>query len=672
MNIHLRYLLIGSSLVLGACEFEDDLELEQPEAGQPTEHETPDEIDSGNEAELRTVVGLDPQCASVHAPIIARTSSHAAPCSFHGFAPFTSEWTATRMFEDGSPMLAPYNWYWGGASNPLQLYCRYDYIGNDVDPYNDYAALLAAMRASRSGVEGSTAATDCPVIAPMTDQGLDTADAREALHEGFMANIHAVSSADLANFDLHPTRLVLLDTVAEGEAPYNEHGLQLESLIADIACPGDPEACLDSIRHVLVTPRVPDDNYATADWDGGNVGYMHEFSMGVLAALLDWHSENYLLNPADQERLVISAAIGADPGHPIASDPTLAPAQSAIHALQAAYCMGAVVYAAAGNVRENSCEETGMLAPASYEDFPVPSQLQCITWGYPALHSSYTFDSTSPLIHAVGGLDGHDQPIANHRRNAHPGLHATSSDAISSDGTVTITGTSVGTAVAAATHFLLWSLEPNITPKEVATVLYDTGYVTGEDADSGVYQNEDIRRLSVCHAVDWLIDDLICGSGAPDADANLDVYLTEIEDAIDVADFNELLVPAGSPIEGDEATCTPSSDPFIKPQPERPACSHCNVDLAASGNNHMLNMSIAMQSWTVNQTVTAAKLYTYNAVGVPTVFDLTAVVPSINAALPTNVIQVSITTPTPASAALEFVYSDGITFTTQSNPIPLL
>jgi hypothetical protein len=669
MHDHLRYLIIGSSLVLSACEFEDEFEIEQAELDQPTEHESQDEIDSGTEAQLRYVPGLDPDCAHVRAPIIARTTLLAGPCEFPAFQKYASEWEATRLFEDGSPMLSQVLSALPSTS-PLSQYCRYDYIGDDSNPYAAYVDMLSEIQDPRSGMDGASAATDCPVIGPMTDQGLDTAAGREALHEGFMANIHAVSSAELGNVERFDTRLVLLDTVAEGATPYNEHGLQLESLIADIACPGDTQTCMDWIQHVLVTPRVPDDGFVAADWDGGQVGYMHEFSMGVLYALLDWEADNVGLPNEDRERLIISAAIGADPNHPIASDVTLAPAQSTIAVLQAAYCMGAVVYAAAGNVSNSSCEETGMLAPASYEGFPVPSESDCTNWGYIRMHP-YAYEPGSPLIHAVGGLDGHDQPIANHRRDAHPRLHATSSDAISSDGTVTITGTSVATAVAAGTHLLLWSLDPSLTPNDVVTRLYSTGYDTGEDADSGMYFDDPIRRLSACHAVEDLLD-LDCGSAAPNLDANLADYELETEAAIAFADLNDLLIGPGATVEGEPASCVPASDLFIRPQPERPACSHCNGVLAASGNTHMLNMSIANQSWAIDLDVTAAYLHTYDAGGSVTTFDLAAVVPSINAAIPTNIIQVPFTVGAPASAVLEFVYWDGYKSTKQSNSIPLL
>lgn len=681
MHDHLRYLIIGSSLVLGACEFEDEFEIEQeaeqeveqPELGQPTEHESPDEIDSGTEAQLRSLGGLDLDCASLRAPIIAQTMGLGDPCIFPGFQnAFGAQWEATRLFEEGSPMLSQLSSPLPSTS-PLTKYCRYDYTGTNGGLHDAYVNLLTAIQGPRSGMDRASAATDCPVMAPMTDQGLDTAAGREALHEGFMANIHAVSSADLGNVERFDTRLVLLDTVAEGATPYNEHGLQLESLIADIACPGDTQTCMDWIEHVLVTPRVPEDNYAAADWDGGSVGYMHEFSMGITYALLDWEADNFGVYNEDRERLIISAAVGADPNHPIASDPAFAPAQSVIAALQAAYCMGAVVYAAAGNVSDNSCEETDMLAPASYEAFPVPSETDCQNWGYAEMHYGYTHAPGSPLIHAVGGLDGHDQPIANHRRDAHPRLHATSSDAISSDGTVTITGTSVATAVAAGTHLLMVSLEPNEIPNEVASQLYSTGYDTGEDADSGMYLTDPIRRISVCHAVEDLLD-LDCSSAAPDSSANLEDYELETEAAIALADLNDLLVGSGVALGGSPASCVPATDPFIAPQPERPACSHCNGILAAYGNTHMLNMSISNQSWMFNLEVDAAYLHTYDASGTPTTFDLAAVVPSIDAAIPTNIIQVPFTVATPASAVLEFVYRNPYTqkLTKQSNSIPLL
>jgi hypothetical protein len=675
MHDSLRYVIIGSSLVLGACDHEEEFELDQGELGQPTDHQSVDEVAASPSGELRAVAGLDLDCVYVEAPIIARINPALTACKFAGFEQnFGTKWEAASLFEEGSPMLESIP-YALPVHSPLREFCRYEYIGNASDPYNDYAAFIGHLKGGNApnGVDGPSAAIDCPVIAPMTDEGLNTANGRAALHQAFMNNIDAVTAADLDGVPRYDMKLVLLDTVAEGVTPYNEHGLQLEQLIADIACPGDTATCLGWIEHVLVMPRVPEDDFATADWSGGNVGYMHEFAMGVGFAVLDWAGPNLALPLAERERLVMSAAVGADPNHPIASDPAYAPAQSAIVALQAAYCMGATVYAAAGNTRDNSCpnDETEMLAPARYESVLAPTAAQCSSWGYVQDNPGYTYLIGSPLIHAVGGVDGLDQPIANHRRDAHPRLAATASDAISSNGTVAITGTSVATAVVAGTHLLRWSLDPNRSGPRVAKDFHTTGYATGDFADAGLYINAPIRRLGVCHAVTDLLG-LSCSSMAPDP-ANFDDYLVATEEAIAAADLADLLIEGDAGV-GVEADCSegPVFDVFIKPQPQRPACAHCGGILAAAGDTHMLNMSIAQQLWTQNLDVTSAYLHTYDAAGSATTFDLGAVVPNINNANPTNVIQVQFTVPAPASAVLEFVYSDGYTYTKQSNPIPLL
>lgn len=679
MHDHLRHLVIGSCLLLGACDVESDFESEPSELDQPTPIGTgiADEVSTGTTGELRSIAGLDPSCVDVRAPIIMRVAL-GPECEFEGFDLFDDKWVAASLFQDGSPMLQG---LLAGlpSTSPLMQFCRYNYIGTSTDPYADYAEFIDFVRDRRapSNVHGETAAVDCPVMAPMTDEGLDTAAGREALHEAFMSNVHAISAKDLDEVPRYDTRLVLLDTVAEGVAPYNEHGLLLEKLIADIACPGDASTCMDWIEHVLVTPRVPEDDYATADWDGGNVGYMHEFSMGLTYAVMDWASDNVYLPPEDKVRLIVSAAIGADPTHPIASDPSYAPAQSAIAALQAAYCMGAVVYAAAGNTRDNSCPnlETGMLAPASYESFVVPTEAQCSIWGYLDYAAGETYAPGSPLIHAVGGVDGGDHPIANHRRDANPRLHATAANAISSDGTVAITGTSVATAVAAGAHLLMWSLDPEPSANEIVTQLYDTGYPTGDDANAGMYASDPVHRLDICQALDENLLDLACANPSPDP-ANLDDFLLAVEDAIEVADLAELLITSGTPLEGTGPDCSlPTTfDDFIKPQPERPACSNCNGVKAPAGNTHMLNMSIANQTWMTDLYVTAAYLHTYDAAGNATTFNLAAVVPSINAAIPTNVIQVPFTTGWPASAVLEFSYYDQANnkYTKVSNSIPLI
>lgn len=683
MHDQLRYLVIGSSLLLGACDVEDEYIDEESELGEPTPHGSMDEIQSGTEAEPRTMAGVDIECAREVAPVIMRIDPAVTECKFSGFEQnFGDTWTAVPLFLQGSPDLLslvdaiPLH-------SPLREFCRYDYIGNASDPYGDYVDFVAYLRSSNAppGVNGGSAATDCPVITPMTDEGLDTQQARDALHEAFMANIHAVSAEDLEGAPSHENMLVLLDTKAEGYAPLNPHGEQLESLIADIACPGDPETCLDWIEHVLVTPRSADAGYNSPNYrNGGNIGYIHDFSGGLAYAVLKWSQTNLALPVLERKRLVLSAAVGADPNHPIATDPTYAPAQSAIVALEAAYCLGATVYAAAGNTRDNSCpnDEEEMLAPAKWEERAVPTQAQCTGWGYTPDKAAFTYAPGTPLIQAVGGLDVvNDQPIGNHRRNAYPRLHAISSNAISSEGESAMTGTSVATAVAAATHLLFWRVQPNYAGNLVANRLYTTGYDTGEDADSGMYVNSDIRRLGVCHAMPIALG-LSCGSLAPQANGNLNLFMGATEDAIQEAEIaGDLIEWEDSPLGALEPDCSegPVFDEFVIPQPQRPACSNCSIIQNGGGPGiQQLNMSIANQPWAVNMEVTAAKLFTYNAAGEATYTDLSAVVPNINEAIPSNVIQVNVAVAVPASATLEFVYYDAssYTYTKQSNAIPLI
>jgi hypothetical protein len=678
MHDHLRHLIIGFSLVSSACDVEEDFELEQPELGQPTEHNSIDEVATASQGELRLMEGLDADCIDVRGPIITRIDPDVTTCKFDGFEEdFEDKWVTTSLFESGSPMLdnlgdvIP-------ANSPLREFCRYNYIGDGVDLHGDYTDLMAYIRGQNgpNGVDAGSAAIDCPVIAPMTDEGLDTYNGRTALHEAFMANLNAVSADDLDKVPRRRMRLALLDTVARGWEPANEHGLLLANLIADIACPGDPYTCLDWIEHVLVTPRIPGDHYRTADWHGGLVGYMHEFSMGLAFALLDWSGPNLALPANERQRLVVSAAVGADPNHPIASDPAYAPAQSAIVALQAAYCMGAVVYAAAGNTTDNSCgsQETQMLAPASYETFVAPTTGECLSWGYTADDPFYTFVPGSPLIHAVGGLTGGDTPIPNHRRQAHPRLHATASDAISEKGEVAITGTSVATAAVAGATLLRWSIDPEMSGSAVAQHLYDEGSMLSVNADDGRYVGQPIRRLAICHALEDLID-VDCGPLTADPHGNLDEYTLSIEDAIAEAQANDLLLGSGVVKPDGQPDCSagPEFDIFVRPQPERPACSNCNGVLNPAGNTHTLNMSIAMQSWTTDLDVVGAYLFTFNAAGQPTVFNLSTVVDEINEAIPANIIQVPFTVAAPASAVLELRYVDSAgTPSKQSNAIPLL
>ena len=68
-TIHLRHLIIGSSLVLSACDSADEFEIAQPE---PNQHASADEVTTASASERSYEDGLDPDCVQVLASIIMR------------------------------------------------------------------------------------------------------------------------------------------------------------------------------------------------------------------------------------------------------------------------------------------------------------------------------------------------------------------------------------------------------------------------------------------------------------------------------------------------------------------------------------------------------------------------------------------------------------------------
>lgn len=247
-----------------------------------------------------------------------------------------------------------------------------------------------------------------------------------------------------------------------GAAPRHRHGLAMRALVEAVRCPFDQAACHD--RQFFAQAFPYDATHATPLPSGGQRGSLGSLAAAVVEAVARWKTRP----DAASSPLVINMSLGWDPTHgdlPAAAggllanpDPGVpAPVQAVYAALAWASCEGALSMAASGNDRGASCEQSGPMAPASWEAHESPAAA-CSAFGLPAGAGGV------PLVYAAGGLDEADRPIVNARRHSMPRraafAHQTSLTTSGGDHTQPWTGTSLSTAALSAIAAQVWSHGP--------------------------------------------------------------------------------------------------------------------------------------------------------------------------------------------------------------------
>jgi hypothetical protein len=480
------------------------------------------------------------ECSSHN--VIGVLRSAAGECSLAGALP--SDWRSRKMFEDASPELAAWT-----ESPPGELgrYCLFEFVGAGAPDRQAYDALREG-----SGAALESVAPDCRSQASQ-GEGLNDPKITAALARSFHTSIRRLDAAALA-----PTtaarafaRVAIVDTLSQAArddpsiAVAHEHGRIMGEIVGDIACPEGDAKCLGAIRHHMAMPRKASD---PADWiHGGTFGTMGDAAMAIVAAVGHWRMAR-LADPQATPRLVINLSLGWVPEPPEVGALARGPVRAFEEALMFAACNGALVLAASGNVADpaRAHEQPRPLAPAIFEEVTAPDAATCSGRGYAALDPEAfpVFGDPRPLVYAVGGLDERDRPLANARPGSMPPLAAYAANAAvptSTGYTTPLTGTSVSTAVVAATAALLWSYEPTLTPAELMQRIYDSGYETAWTADFDFGgRRPPVRRVSVCaaleHACSRSANDrcptLDCPSAEPSANGNLDEFFTAVDAAL--------------------------------------------------------------------------------------------------------------------------------------------
>jgi hypothetical protein len=603
MNTKIHNIVIVGGLLLGGCtlsedhidiESDEDLDVPTGPVAIPT-----DELASENHSQsVPANVGIIPaEC--IGAPVVGILQNPNGSCMLRDLPP---NWIWRAMFEDGSPEVA-------ALASPVPLefqrYCMYEYVGQqEMKSLEDYNAILTVID-SHPDMTLDSVAADCMGFKEQTT--LNDPDLRKLLNESFLLNIGAVESSDLAATLPYqrPVRVEVVDSVSQtaidnGLTPHNAHGIFMSALIGNIACPNAEHACLDSIHHLLAMPRQ---DYVLPDWTvGEDYASKVDLAIQIYAAVQQWREDKQNHAPNMTDRLVINISLGYQRVNQGVDDFDRGPQASLKTALDFAACHGALVFAASGNVRDENCpdNDTGPLAPASFEEILAPTEAECHALGFdPDWAQDYPVFSNNPrpLVYAIGGVDAYDEPLANSRPKSQPTLVALGANAVGNDQSLALTGTSISTAVVSAAAQLLWMYNDRLSPDEVYYAMYKTAWDLNTPADFGLTL-PNTRRLSVCAALDYVCGELNspstcpilgCAPQPPAADGNLAGFFSAVDDVLHDP-YNTI-----KEYDGHEVAPVCSSTPVtevVTPQPEIPICAHCGADIMTGMNNDKLYVSI--------------------------------------------------------------------------------
>lgn len=493
-------------------------------------------------------------------------------------------WTSEPLFKAIQGLSVP---------DGLEPYCLYSYQG--VSPSADAYTRLYHRLDQVPGM-AKTAAVDCVALSGMS--GLDgDAHIDAGLYQAFRNNIAAIDS--LAGAQLDAVGVYVVDQIAEwefGSSTPHEHGHNMGYIVRDVLCPDADSDYCDAHLHFEAGLIRTSDGAIDPGIGGGHVGSHVDISRAIYRAIMRWRAQAVDPFVDDPERhAVIMGAFGANPTLSVAADRGAAAALREVLDLVA--CSGGIFVASSGNANDPGCAANdGPLFPAALANEKSPDAGRCAELGVPELGPAFPVSyGDRPLVDAVAMVDAWDRLPALARDKALPDLVTYGTQAWVPNPTGKMrpqTGTSVATAVTAATMALVWAVEPSLSAREVHEVLYETGYATSYQAHYGLAGDIPVRRVSVCSAVAKVCGkdcpSACTGAAAPASDGHRGHYHEAVDTALDAALVND----------GGEATLAPPVclDPpgnvLSEPTPENPACPYCDVDTGIDGVSHALNLDL--------------------------------------------------------------------------------
>lgn len=375
------------------------------------------------------------------------------------------QWHGASLFDVGTPWLEEHD----AAEVPgtLGRFCQYEWTGAGDPSPNNLANLTKALG-------GDPVGPSCQAISPQGDALSDALGV--PLRTWFRWNGGRPTKSDL---DLPTTgtpeprvTVLVVDTQPSDEdaVPTIDHGRLMGHIIADVACPGDDPSCRVEVVYAVGLPRVAP---GEVDYErGGRAGTHADLAAAIYEGVRRWEQVNATrTNPST---LVVSLSVGWEPDVFGGMESQPAPAIAAVReALELASCKGAAIVASVGN-QGDFCGATGPMLPAAWEVRAAPGVARCEELDAPL--ASAPGGGYRPLVHAVGGLGLDLGRMPRTRPSADPRLMAASAHAfVGNPIHGGVTGTSVGTAVTAATAALVWSYRPSLSASAVMGWVYAAG-----------------------------------------------------------------------------------------------------------------------------------------------------------------------------------------------------
>lgn len=405
-------------------------------------------------------------------------------------------WNATPLFP--------------GAPGVLSNYCVYDWVSLGSAP--DLGVLLAPPLS----LSPLTFAPDCNVVAAMTTPAEQNVGG--AYEQSFLQHVGALTTLTKVGTP-SPTRVAVVDSAVRSGPPHAtagrlQHGRTMQHIIERLACPNlaDPnQVCGASLYSNLALPLRKEAGEVVRDTlNGGSFGSQSDLAIAIIEAVAD------MLASPGGDRMVINLSVAWDPNHGGFGAPGgfEVPVAAVHDALRFASCAGALVFAASGNEPGGPFPGVGPAYPAGWEALAAPTPGECMSrFGLPGPAASMS--SYQPLLYAVGGVNGADEVLPMSRTVSRPVLvapaeHVTVTDRWANGVAMPTTvgpparfssGTSIGPAVASAAAALVWTLQPSLSPHDVAKVLNDSAVLLAEPSDFQLGPPRLSRRISICEAV---------------------------------------------------------------------------------------------------------------------------------------------------------------------------
>lgn len=440
------------------------------------------------------------------------------------------------------------------STSPSLPYCVYEWKVADSTKASAPQVDALPWQSERAWL-----APDCHVAAP-----LGVSDPAGALPRAQSLDAMAAIDRVAVDSSVVPkarTRVAVIDTSPDsggGDAVVGRsaHGYTIQRAIENVACPktdaGEPVGtCTVETISYLAMPLTAGD--VRDPKHGGWYGQQTDVASAIVRAVDDWRATKPV---STGQRLVINLSLGwesswdVSPLYPTIGGKvgpvTLRPSATAVReALQHAACNGALVIAAVGNDGGGSAPTSDAMSPSAFTTVSIMPSSACST--EPAGFADVVPKPTTfgeyklPVVFPVAGVDRDDKPISNARDASVTPLVAygasvsgrvpvgsherllgeTATTVTSAYGTVALTGTSVASAMVAATAAEVWALRPDLAPQQVMALVTNTGTtLPGITADvawtyTGSYPAMPVRRLDHCAALTLACSGGHCGSWVP-------------------------------------------------------------------------------------------------------------------------------------------------------------